>query len=267
MKKVLFILSLMAFAITQAKADNLKQGDKMVKSLELEFDQQAKADDVFITWELSGDWDKFDYSFSQGTLKDNMFTIRANEYKEFANGQEGIALTIEGKEDTPDGDYTLAMHVSEVTDALEFEKEALNGEFQITYILPPPPPLWQRLLIPAIVLIVLGLLTAWLFNSQAKFPKGMLQLGHETVNLKGKKMVSVKAELEKMAIQLEEGTDIVFVKKRFISFRGPCVKEIKGCVLECNGAYLTKGSIVHVDDEVKGLTDEQGNEIVIRYIF
>lgn len=256
----------MAFVGMIAMADDLKQGDKLEKSLELEFDEQAKADDVFISWELSGDWDKFDYSFSQGTLKDNIYTIRAREYKDFADGHEGIALTIAGKEDTKDGNYTLSMHVIEVTDGLEFEKDALNGEFQITYILPPPPPLWQRLIVPVIVLLVLGLLVAWVFSSQAKFPKGMLQLGKETVSLRGKKEISVRAELEKMAIQLEKGTDIVFIKKRFVSFNGPCVKEMKNCVLEGNGGYLTKGSIVHVDEVVKGLTDVRGNDIEIRYI-
>lgn len=247
-------------------ADSLKQDDQLVKTLELEFDDQAREDDVFITWELSGDWDQFDYSFSQGTLKGNVYTIRANEYKDFANGNEGIALTIKGKEDTPEGKYNLAMHVNEVTDNLDFEKETLNAEFQITYILPPPMPWWQKLIILAVILSVLGLLIAWLFSSQAKFPRGMLQLGKDSIMLKGKKEISVKAELEKMGIQLEPGTEIVFYKKRFATFNGPCVKEIKGCVLERNGSYVTKGTVILPTEDVTGLTDEQGNEIVIRYI-
>lgn len=266
MKKILTILALMAITGMVAKADDLKQGGKIVKTLELEFDDQAKEDDVFITWELSGDWDKFEYSFSQGTLKDNTFTIRAKEYKEFVSGHDGIALTIEGKEDTSDGDYDLAIHVTEVTNNLDFEKETLNGEFHITYILPPPMPWWQKLLILAGILIVLGLLIAWVLSSQAKFPKGLLQLGHDSVSLKGKKEVSVKVELEKMCIQLEEGKEIVFIKKRFATFNGPCVKEIKGCVLERNGSYVTKGTVVMPNEDVTGLTDANGNEIIIRYI-
>ena len=123
MKKSFIILVLMAFAIMPTKADNLKQGEKLVKSLELEFDEQAKTDDVFISWELSGDWDKFDYSFSQGTLEDNVFTIRANEYKGFVNGHEGIALTIEGKSKTEEGDYNLSLRVKEVDGQFGFPQK------------------------------------------------------------------------------------------------------------------------------------------------
>lgn len=265
MKKSFIILVLMAFAIMPTKADNLKQGEKLVKSLELEFDEQAKTDDVFISWELSGDWDKFDYSFSQGTLEDNVFTIRANEYKGFVNGHEGIALTIEGKSKTEEGDYNLSLRVKEVTDNLDFPKNALNADFQITYILPPPPPLWKQLLIPAIIVLIIVLIAALVFNAQSKFPQGVLQLGQNEVLLKGKKIVSIREELEKLDIQLAEDADVVLVRKKFTTFQGPCIKEIKNCSIECEGNYLTRGIIIYSEQELKGLTDINGNKILIRY--
>lgn len=246
--------------------ENLKKGEKIIKILELEFDKQAKDDNVYITWELSGDWDKFDYSFSQGTLKDNKLTIKAKDYKSFVDGNNGIAVTIEGKDDTEKGNYVLSMNVAEVTDNLNFNKNAMNAKFKFNYTTPPPPPLWQRLLVPVISLIILALIIMWILNAQAKFPKGLLQLGNDTVPLKGKKIVSVKDELEKMGILLEDDTDIVFDKKRFATFRGPQVRELKNCALECEGRFLTRGSIVRVGEEVKGLYDSNGNEIIIRYV-
>lgn len=266
MKKIFVFAALIMLVCMTAVADDLKQGDILVKSLELEFDEQAKADDVFISWELSGDWDKFDFSFSQGTLEDNVYTIRAKEYKGFVNGHEGIALTIEGKSKTSEGNYMLSMHVKDVTDDLDFQKEALNADFQINYLLPPPPPLWKRLLVPCIILILLALIVLWILDATSKFPKGLLQLGNNTVKLKGKKSVSVKDELKKMGIFLADGTDVVFVKKRFSSFQGPCVKEINNCILQCNGAMLTKGKVIRRQEVVEGLIDMNGTEISIRYI-
>lgn len=265
MKKSLFFLVLMAFAVMSANADDLKQGDKLIKSLELDFDEQAKTDDVFISWELSGDWDKFDYCFSQGILEDNVFTIRATEYKGFANGHEGIALTLEGKSKTDEGNYNLSMHVKDVKDDLDFPKDALNADFQINYILPPPPPLWKRILLPCIILLVLALIIWFVLDTTAKFPKGLLQLGNNTIKLKGKKTISVKDELKKMSVSLADGTDVVIYKKRFTSFQGPCIKEIKNCGLQCNGINLSKGKIMRRQQDVKGLKDINGKEIIIRY--
>lgn len=267
MKQRIIIAALMAFFCIIASADELKQGDSIVKSLELEFDEQSNVDDVFISWELSGDWDKFDYSFSQGVLEGNIFTIHATTYKAFADGHEGIALTISGKKDTDEGDYNLSMHIKEVTDGLDFPKELLNADFQICYILPPPPPLWKRILVPVIVLVLLVLIVLFVLHVTAKFPKGILQFGHEEVRLKGKKRVSAKEELEKMDIMLPEGTDIIFIKKRFATFSGPCVKAIKNCSLEREGSYLTRGSVIRLEEEIRGLTDVNGNELLIRYCY
>lgn len=265
MKKLLILSYLMAMLFIPCVAEELRQGDKLVKNLELEFDDRAKANNGFITWELSGDWDKFDYDFSQGNLHKNVFTINANEYKDFANGEAGIALTIVGKSKTPQGDYTLSMHVAEVSDDLDFPKEELDADFHINYLLPPPPPLWKRLLVPAIILVVLSLLLLLVMHLAAKFPKGLLQFGHNAVRLKGKKRISVKEELGKMSISLPEDTDVVFVKKRFASFRGPCIKEIKNCSLKRYGSELSKGSVIRPDEEIKGLKDINGKEIVVRY--
>ena len=54
---------------------------QLTKSLELEFDDLAVESEAYITWELDGDWDKFEYSFSQGELDDNLFTVYAADYR------------------------------------------------------------------------------------------------------------------------------------------------------------------------------------------
>ena len=158
------------------------------------------------------------------------------------------------------------MHVKDVTSDLDFPKDALNADFQINYLLPPPPPLWKQLLVPFIVLIILALIVLWGLDAAAKFPKGLLQLGNDTVKLKGKKKVSVKDELKKTGVILADGTDVVLVRKKFVSFQGPCIKEINNCALQCNGAMLTKGKVIRRQQEVKGLFDLNGTEISIRYI-
>ena len=266
MKKSLIIGILMVCTCFTAVSKDLNQGEKLVKSiLELDFDEQCKATNAFVTWELVGDWDKFEYTFSQGNLNGNMLTVNANEYKDILDGFEGIALSIQGKPKTPQGCYSLSMLVNEVSDNLDFLKEELDLEMNINYLLPPPLPIWKRLLVPAIILAVLALIVILVLHITAKFPKGLLQLGREEVNLKGKKMVSVKEELEKLGIELESGTDVILVKKRFGSFQGPSVKEMKNCVLEREGIYLSKGSVILPDEEIHGLTDIQGNEIIIRY--
>lgn len=265
MKKLIIFFYFLALLSVSCVAEELRQGDKIVKNLELEFDDRAKANNGFITWELSGDWDKFDYDFSQGNLHKNVFTINANEYKDFANGEAGIALTIVGKSKTPQGDYTLSMHVAEVSDDLDFPKEELDADFHINYLLPPPPPIWRRLIVPTIVLLVLLAIALIILNATAKFPKGVLQLGDNSVRLRGKKKVSVKEELAKMSVSLADGTDVIFVKKRFASFRGPSVKEMKGCTLKRYGTEISKGAVIRPDEDVKGLSDLNGKEIVIRY--
>ena len=265
MKKFFFLCILIAGFGWVAAAQDLHQGDQLVKSLKLGFNDEAKSGNAFISWELVGDWDKFDVDFSQGTLNKDVFTIKASEYKDFANGKDGITLTIQGKPKTPQGNYTLAMKVKEVSDDLNFPKNSMNLNLNINYLLPPPPPLWKRLLVPAIILLALIALLLLVLHLTAKFPGGMLQLGREEVYLRGKKKVSVKDELLKANIQLGDDVDIIFTKKRFGPFQGPCIKDIQNCLLERDGIYLSKGSVILPEEEIRGLTDNEGNEILIRY--
>jgi len=132
-------------------------------------------------------------------------------------------------------------------------------------LLPPPMPLWLRLLILGIVLIVLALIVWLVLDTTAKFPKGILQIGNEEVKMKGKKRISVKDELLKLGISLPDDTDVVFVKKRFASFQGPCLKETKNCSLNLYGSDFSKGSVLRPDEEIKCLISSDGREIVIRY--
>lgn len=265
MNKLFFILCFFISATLTLTAEDLHQGDKIVKHLELEFYEGAKEDGAFISWELAGDWDKFNFNFSQGELNNNIFTIKASDYKDFLNGADGIALTIEGTPKTEEGNYHLSMVVNNVSDGLEVLKNQLNLDMQVNYILPPPPPLWKRLLIPFIILLVLALLIILVLNLTAKFPKGLLQLGHDEVSLKGKKQISVKKELENNGIILDDGVDVIFVKKRFGSFQGPCIKKMEGCSLERDGIFLSPGAVILPDEDITGLTDSNGNDIIIRY--
>lgn len=269
MKKTLFtVLILACFSLTaksEKLMDSLKQDDSRKICMELEINQEAKESQAFISWELNGDWDLFDYQFSQGILEGNLFTIKANEYKDFVGGEEGIALTFKGKPKTESGNYNLKMTVQDVSDELDFPKDGLNLDMDIVYLLPPPPPIWKRLLVPAIILMALVLILLLVMHLTAKFPKGLLQLGRDEISLKGKKVVSVRKELEKLGTQLEGDSDVIFIKKRFGSFQGPVVKEMKGCSLELNGNFISRGTVLHPDEELHGLKDGNGDEIIIRY--
>lgn len=266
MKKLIIIGLLVVCTSMTAVSKDLHQGERLVKSImELDIDEDAKAANAYVTWELVGDWDKFDYSFSQGILEGNTLTINANDYKDFVDGNEGLALSLQGKSKTDEGNYILSMKVKDVSDGLDFEKNDLDLDMNINYLLPPPTPLWIKLLIAGVILLVLVLLILLVLHVTAKFPKGILQFNNFTVKLKGKKMISVKDELKKNSIFLNDGTEIILVKKRFASFQGPCLKEIKGCTLKCNGALLSKGKVIHRNQEVNGLTDKDGNAIIIRY--
>lgn len=266
MKKVIIIGILSVCMCFTAVSKNLHQGEKIVRSImELEFDEQAKAANAFVTWELVGDWGKFDYSFSQGSLNGNALTINANEYKDFVDGNEGIALSLQGQPKTDEGNYRLLMKVKDVSDNLDFEKDDLNFEMNINYLLPPPTPLWIKIAIVGGILLALLLIVLLVLHVTAKFPKGILQLGHNEVRLKGKKRISVKDELVKLGVTLPDDTDVVFVKKRFASFQGPCIKEAKNCTLNRYGSNLSNGSVIRPDEEIKGLTSIEGKEIIIRY--
>ncbi len=268
MKRVIiigFYLLITCVGLVAAPMDTeLNKGDKLTLNLELVFSNNAKEEGAFISWELVGDWDKFDYSFSQGVLEDNIFTVKAADYKEFMSGESGIAVVIAGKPKIEDAAYSLLMKVIDVSESLDFPKDELDLNMNIHYILPPPPPVYQRLILPVTILVVLSLIIWLVFSITARFPNGSLQLGRDEVNLKGKSRVSVKDELEKLGVVLDD-CDVVFIKKRFVSFQGPCIKELHNCTLERDGIYVSKGTVLLPEEELRGLTDNNGNEIIIRY--
>lgn len=265
MKRLLFVYSLLCCISIPALSRDLHKGELLVKSImELEFNEQAIEADAYIVWELSGDWDKFEYSFTQGTCKNGQLTLKASEYQDFCNGQYGIAISLQGKSKTKGGNYSLFMKVLEVSEELEFSKEELNCDMKITYILPPPEPIWKKLLVPGIIVVVLILILLLVLHITAKFPTCTMQLNREEISLGGKKSVSVKEELMKLGIELEEGTDVVLVKNRFGAFNGPVIKKTENCLLECAGELMSKGNVILLDEEVRGLKDIDGNEIIIR---
>jgi hypothetical protein len=121
------------------------------------------------------------------------------------------------------------------------------------------------LLIAGGILVVLSAIIALILILTAKFPGGVLQLGREEVYLKGKSKVSVRKELEQLGIDLEGASDVVFVKKRFGRFQGPCIKQMVDCSLERDGEYVSPGAVLLQDEELKGLKDIQGNDVLLRY--
>lgn len=243
----------------------LKQGETLKMNLKLSFSEDAQQNNAFVTWELTGDWEKFDYKFSQGELKGNILTVKAADYKAFANGEDGVALVITGKKKTEDATYNLVMKVKDVSANLDFPRNKMNLDMNVHYILPPPPSIWLILAIVGGVLAVLGAIVALVLHVTAKFPKGLLQIGREEVYLKGKKQVSVRKELEKVGIELEGASDVIFDKKRFGAFQGPRIKQMIDCALERDGEFVSRGSVLLPTEELKGLKDVQGNEIVIIY--
>lgn len=240
------------------------QGDSLVKSIiELVFDEQAKDDNSYVTLELVGDWNKFDYSFSQGELKDHAITFNANDYKKYVNGSEGVVLTIKGRPTTEEGKYSLSMKVGELSNNLEIEPVDAGLDMHVNYVF--PTPIWKVLLLWGCIIIALALIIIGLLSATAKFPGGLLQINNKQIQLKGKKEISIKDELQGIGIDLAEGTEIVLARKRFTAFQGPYVKELTGCYLICNGSSLNRGEIIHRNQSVSGLKDINGNPIIIRY--
>ena len=184
MKKifVIGILFLVAgLSMSAAVNRELKQGETLKMNLKMSFSEDAKQDNAFVTWELSGDWDKFDYKFSQGTVKGNILTVKAADYKEFANGEDGLAIMISGRKKTEDATYNLVMKVKDVSANLNFPKNKMNLDLNVRYLLPPPPPIWLILAIVGGAIAVLAALVALVLHVTAKFPRGLLQIGREEV--------------------------------------------------------------------------------------
>lgn len=262
MKRVLFLFVLMGLCWTAFTKD-LMQGDEFSVSMELEFRSDPSA---FISWNLVGDdWDLFDYSFSQGSINGKIYTIKASEYKDLVDGKDGITLTVKGKPKTKAGNYNLKMQVANVSDGLGFTKKDLELSLDINYILPPPVPIWKRLLVPGIILLALVALILLVLNLTSKFPKGLLQVGREEISLKGKKEISLQKELSNLGIALEDGVDVIFDKKRFGAFQGPRIKKMHNCLLEREGMFLSIGSIILPDEDVTGLVDINGNQLPIHF--
>ncbi|MFW5804440.1 MAG: hypothetical protein ACOCWG_04315 [bacterium] len=151
--KIVTLLIVFVFCNLFVKGeDTIRQGDKITKQLELDFNDRAKKLNSFITWELTeDDWQHFDVEFNQGTFdeEENHFTIKAKDYKTLANSKKGIFITIKPKESLDEeGTYSLSMKVHEHSDNLAYENvNMLNLELNDIYFVPPPPtPLWLRLL-------------------------------------------------------------------------------------------------------------------------
>lgn len=269
MKRISFLLFILAFFTVSTYAVGLDYNDNepVTKRLKLNVNENAVEGEAFVQWELRGDWDLFEYSFSQGVVDGNTFTVYAKDYRTSVNGEEGILLTIKGKKKTSKGNYLLEMVIVKATDNLVVSKDKMNLKLPIEY--EPYHKTIFEIMLPYIIILVVILLIMLLLNNMAKFPKGLLQVGTDTVKLKGKKMVSVKAELAKLNpnVQLGDGVDVVFVKKKFASFQGPCLKVASGCTLMRNGLRVTKGSVIRLGEEIEGLSDKDGNPIVIRYCY
>ena len=262
MKKIVVFTAVMLFGYMTAWAIDLKYGETFKETiLELEFSEGAIANEAFVSWDLVGDWDKFSYHFSQGTVKKGVYTISAADYLDLVEQSNGISLTLKGKSSAKTGNYELSMIVKEVSKDMAFEADELDLEIPIEY---EGKSIWLRLLVPAIILIALVLLLLLVLHVTAKFPEGLLQLGREEVELKGKKKVSLKKELEDRNISLGDEVDVVLVKKRFVSFQGPKVSVMNGCELKrADGSLLAIGDVIYPEETIYGLKDANGEDILI----
>ena len=268
MKRFLIISLFLIGTFFAASSKQLKEGEQLNESIiVIPFSDAAKATDSYITWELEGDWSQFDFSFSQGNLSSDgrLYTIYANEYKDRVFGLDGIAIVINGMKKPEAKQCHLDMVCTEVSDNLQldgYSKDELDVHMTIDYI---REPFWLRHLVAEIICVVLILILLLVLNVTAKFPGGLLQLNRDEIMLKGRKSVSLKEELSNNGIDLEEGADVILVKKRFGTFNGPCIKEIKNCLLERDGELLSKGAIILDGEEIHGLKDINGVEIIIRF--
>ena len=260
MKRLFLTLLVLVSANFAIQAMDLKRDEVITKHLTLEITQAAKDNNAFITWELTGDWNSFDYNFSQGSLKKNLYTIYANDYQSYVNGGNGITLTLTAKSKAKTGNYTLMMTVKETSKELEFEANKMNLSMDINYDQGPIPFPWTLVcIIAAVVLIIILVL-----NSKAKFPSGLLQFGDHEVELKGKKIVSAKSELGEE--NLPEGVDVVFTKRIFGTFNGPIIKASEGCELMLSdGTVVSIGYKLSEGDTLSGLKDNNGYDIIISF--
>ena len=258
MKRLFLTLLVLVSANYAIQAMDLKRDEVITKHLTLEITQAAKDNNAFITWELTGDWNSFDYNFSQGSLKKNLYTIYANDYQSYVNGGNGITFTLTAKSKAKTGNYTLMMTVKETSNELEFEANKMNLSLDINYDQGPIPFPWTLVCIIAAILLIIIIV----LNAKSKFPSGLIQFGNIEVDLKGKKKVSAREEL---GDTLAAGVDVVFVKKTFGSYNGPMIKKIDGCELKrVDGSIIDKGEILYEGDTLYGMTDSLGKDIVIR---
>ncbi len=267
MKKACLCFLMLLPVCFLAKSEDLKQGDQITKHLVLEFNEEAMESNAFVSWKLIGDWDKFDCHFSQGELKNDIFTINAVDYKKFVDGQEGVALTVSGKNKTKQGDYSLGLRVQNMSEGMEVDKDELELTMNVTYLLPPPPPLWRKLLPWIIALVLMFLIVILVLHFEARFPNCLLQVGKNEINLKGKKIVSVKDELNKINIETPRGVDIILQKKRFMTFQGPVIKQMINCNLKRGQSdYMSIGDVILPYENIHGLKDINGNDMLIKFI-
>ena len=164
--------------------DTLRNRETTQKQLELFFNEKSKEEDSYITWELRGeDWEDVNVSFNQGRFRDNRFTIRAKEYKEFADGDDGIILNISPRKNTEEKEYTFRFEVVEGSDDLRFNESELNMRSSFYIIPPPPTPWWLTLLYILAAAFVLFHILWFAFLKRMLYPKmnGTLQFSDGSI--------------------------------------------------------------------------------------
>lgn len=184
MKRIAFIFIIICLTNNTLALDTLRYNEKVTRQLKLEFNEKAKEEDGYIIWELIGDaWEKVNVSVNQGRLRGGRFTIRANDYQDFADGEYGIVITIAPRKRIDEGSYRLRMDVLEVSPELRFVKSDLNLDESFYFLPLPPKPWWIILLYWLAAIFVLFNILWFAFLKKMIYPKmtGTLQFSDGTI--------------------------------------------------------------------------------------
>jgi hypothetical protein len=174
MKKLYFLIFILFSVLPNLSAnDTISVNHPIVRTLKLNFDSNAKENNVFIEWMIQADFKNLDINFSQGKLTDDYkFRITAANYSDISNGIEGVRLTIKPGNKSEPGSYNFKMTVAEYSDGLErIDLEKLNLEID-NIIIVAPPFNWLRLIIVVLaIIIVVSIIIILIFQKQ-KFKSG-----------------------------------------------------------------------------------------------
>ena len=170
----IFICTLISIIVANVlfAQDTLRYNETITRQLILEFNEKAREDNGFITWQFRGeDWENVSVSVNQGRIRGDQLTITAREYQDFAEGKDGIVIEITPRKKIEEGPYSFRMEVLDVSPDLRFVESELNLLASFYLIPPPPTPWWLTLLYVLAVALILFHIIWFAFLKKMLFPK------------------------------------------------------------------------------------------------